>query len=111
MGIRKDAVNYITWGILLAIVGILILFIKFAASLIVVYIVIGGIIVLVGLGYLKKKPIIGIALIVVGGLTILGKTLGSGALVNKLLSIGGWIALIGGGAMVLYGIMVTKKNT
>ncbi len=103
---KREAVNLITWGLLLAVMGIVVLFVGMVTGFFLFYIIAGAIIALIGLSNLKKKPLIGLAMIAVGAFTILGKTV---APLAMLLKIGGWLSLIGGGILILVGVMKVRS--
>ncbi|HOJ49299.1 MAG TPA: hypothetical protein PKW55_00625 [Spirochaetota bacterium] len=105
---RKDAVNYITWGLLLFIIGIIILFVKVLTTFFLFYWILGVILILLGLTYIKKKTFLGFVLILLGIFTLLGKLSNS---LGKLLSLVGWIGLIGGIVFIGIGLLQVKKNS
>jgi hypothetical protein len=107
MGIRKDAVNYLAWGLLLIGGGVLILFVKLLTGFAVVYWAMGIILTLVGILYLRKKPLLGLVIGFVGIFTLLGK-ISRG--LGTLLSIAGWIAIVGGGIFIAFGLIKVKKR-
>ncbi|PKL14125.1 MAG: hypothetical protein CVV50_02770 [Spirochaetae bacterium HGW-Spirochaetae-6] len=96
MSTRSEAVNYMTHGFLLIIMGIALLIFKSLIKVLWMYKVLGGIIAFIGITELKKKPLLGILLIAVGALTFFGQTLG---LVGSV----AWIGIVGGGVAIVLG--------
>lgn len=107
MSKRGDSVNYITSGLLMVIAGIFVLFIKLATSFVFVYWLIGAILILLGISFIKKKTLLGLLLLVIGALTLLGY---STHFLGRILSIIGWISFIGGAILIVLGVFRVKKT-
>lgn len=100
---RKQAVQYITWGIFLIIGALILFFTKFLASNPITAFIIGGALIVAGIAYFKRNGVLGAILVLTGGLFLLTKV------VSKLLGVISWTALILGVLALLIGFVKVKK--
>ncbi len=100
---RSQAVQYITWGILLVIGALILLLTKFLASNPIIAFIIGGALIVAGIAYFKRNGVLGVILVLTGGLFLLTKV------VTNLLGVISWTALVLGVLALIVGFLKVKK--